>query len=102
MGAAATVLSQDRQKGSHILMLETLPSGVYVLQEKHFKTGSFYGVKEFEAHRWSCPLFGALGLHEWSISQIWRQFRQVSVTARVGRCTSGPLHLESALRRYKT
>lgn len=78
MGAVASLISEDQRASMHIAFLEALPSNVYALEERRLKSGSFYEIPEFSPHRKHCPVFAALGLHEWSVSQIWRHFRRVS------------------------
>lgn len=78
MGAAASLVSEDQRASMHMAVLEALPSSVYTLEERRFKAGSFYETTEFSPHRKHCPVFAALGLHEWSVSHIWRHFRRVS------------------------
>lgn len=78
MGAAASLVSEDQRASMYIAVLEALPSNVYSLEERRFQAGSFYETTEFSPHRkHCCPVFAALGLHEWSVSQIWRHFRRV-------------------------
>lgn len=63
----------------HVAVLGALPAGVYALEEMRYKTGSFYDAPEFAQQKEHRSVFSALGLHEWSISQIWRHFRLVSI-----------------------
>lgn len=61
----------------HIAMLEALPAGVYALEERRFEVGSFFDSSDFAQQIQHCPVFASLGLHEWSVSHIWRHFREV-------------------------
>lgn len=79
MGAAASLVTEDQRASLHIAVLQVLPFVVYALEERRFKAGSFYETPEFAQQKELCPLFAALGLHEWSISHLWRHFRQVRV-----------------------
>lgn len=59
---------------------EALPVNLYPLEERSFSKGSFYnGDESFADHRAHVPVFETLGLHEWSVSQLWRHFRLVSI-----------------------
>lgn len=78
MGAAASLISENQRASMHIAVLEVLPANVYALEERRFNKGSLYETTEFSPHRKHCPVFAELGLHEWSIAQIWRHFRRVS------------------------
>ncbi|CAM9286904.1 unnamed protein product [Ectocarpus fasciculatus] len=80
MGAAASLVTEDQRASLHIAVLQALPSVVYALEERRFKAGSFYDTPEFAQQKELCPVFAALGLHEWSISHMWRHFRQMNET----------------------
>ncbi|CAM9264236.1 unnamed protein product [Ectocarpus sp. 4 AP-2014] len=80
MGAAASLATEDQRASLHIAVLQVLPSVVYALEERRFKAGSFYETPEFAQQKELRPLFAALGLHEWSISHLWRHFRQMNET----------------------
>lgn len=72
-------ISEDQRAAMHATVLGALPAGVYALEEMRYKTDSFYESPEFAPHQESRAIFGALGLHEWSVSQLWRHFRLVSI-----------------------
>lgn len=77
-GGVSNLISANQRAAMHIAILEALPARVYALEEMRFKAGSFYDTSDFAEQTVHIPAFSALGLHEWSISQIWRHFRAVS------------------------
>lgn len=79
MGAAASLISNDRRQATRVAIHEALPVNLYPLEEKNFSKGSFFdGDKSFADQRAHVSVFETLGLHEWSVSQLWRHFRLVS------------------------
>lgn len=74
----SNLISENQRAAMHIAILEVLPARVYALEEMRFKAGSFYDTPDFAEQTKHVPAFSALGLHEWSISQLWRHFRTVS------------------------
>lgn len=77
-GGVSNLISQNQRAAMHIAILEALPARVYALEEMRFKAGSFYDTPDFAEQTKRVPAFSALGLHEWSISQLWRHFTTVS------------------------
>ena len=78
-GGVSNPISENQRAAMHVAVLEALPSRVYALEEMRFKTGSFYDTTpDFAEQTKHVPAFLALGLHEWSISQLWRHFTTVS------------------------
>lgn len=81
MGAAASLVSNDRRDAVRIAVHEVFPLNLYPLEERLFSKGSFYADDDdtrFADQRAHIPVFETLGLHEWSVSQLWRHFRQVT------------------------
>ena len=77
-GGVSNLISENQRAAMHIALLETMPARVYALKEKRFKAGSFYDTADFAEQKKHVPAFSALGLHEWSVSQLWRHFTTVS------------------------
>lgn len=78
-GGVSNPISENQRAAMHVAVLEALPSRVYALEEMRFKAGSFYDTTpDFAEQTKHVPAFSALGLHEWSISQLWRHFTTVS------------------------
>lgn len=77
-GGVSSLLSENQRAAMHIAVLEALPAKVYALEERRFKAGAFYDTPDFAEQKLHVPAFSALGLHEWSISQIWRHFTTAS------------------------
>lgn len=82
MGAAASLVSKDQQASLRIAIHEALPFNLYHLEERRFLAGSLYESSRFSAHRSHQQLFEVLGLHEWSVSRIWRHFNMVRAKDR--------------------
>lgn len=78
MGSAASLISEDWRASLRIAVHEAIPINMYHLEERHFAIGSLYESEEFATNRIHQDVFRVLGLHEWSVSQIWRHFRLVS------------------------
>lgn len=81
MGAGASLVSNDRRDAIRIAVHEAFPLNLYPLEERLFSEGSFYGDdgdSPFAHQRAHIPIFETLGLHEWSVLQLWRHFRQVT------------------------
>lgn len=77
MGSVASLISEDQRLALRVALHEATPFNFYRLEERCFSTGSLYNSDKFLANQTHRRVFEALGLHEWSICQIWRHYRLV-------------------------